>query len=140
MKWDLHHVTIQTQDVARSVRFYRDILGLESSGTPTIGSSFQDLGLDETTLAVIGKGNRGLHLFGLIPDFGRRTGQQINPSVGGHIAITVADIREIKRRLDGAGIFYSSPGEYAMPGVYQIYVYDPSGRLIEINQDSSSET
>jgi catechol 2,3-dioxygenase-like lactoylglutathione lyase family enzyme len=139
MKWNLHHVTIQTQDVAKSLHFYREVLGLESDGRHTIGTGGTDLGLNDKTLAVIGQGNRGLHLFGLIPDFAQRTGLPINPSVGGHIAITVADISEVKRRLEAAGIFYSSPGEYAMPGVYQLYVYDPAGKLIEINQDSSNK-
>ena len=37
-------------------------------------------------------------------------------------------------RLDAAGIQYSDAGVYAMNGVRQIYVYDPSFNVIEINQ------
>jgi hypothetical protein len=46
----------------------------------------------------------------------------------------VPDIEAVKRRLEAAGIVYSDAGVYAMKGVHQIYVYDPSKNVIEINQ------
>ena len=57
-----------------------------------------------------------------------------NPTIGGHVAITVPDIDVVKRRLDAAGIQYSDAGRYAMVGFHQIYLYDPSMNLIEVNQ------
>ena len=40
----------------------------------------------------------------------------------------------VKRRLEAAGIMYSDAGQYAMLGYRQIYLYDPSMNLIEVNQ------
>ena len=38
------------------------------------------------------------------------------------------------KRMDDAGILYSDAKVYAMPGMHQIYVYDPNTNMIEINQ------
>lgn len=134
MKWSIHHVTLQTHDVAESERFYRDILGLENGEPHTIGTGTSDMEISNRILAVVGDGNRGLHLLTPQPFFARQSGMAINPAVGGHVAIGVDDIEGVKRRLDEAGIFYEDAGEHAAPGWSQIYLYDPSGNLIEINQ------
>ena len=57
-----------------------------------------------------------------------------NPTVGGHFAISVQELDVITAKLEAAGIPYSDAGVYAMNGVRQIYVYDPSFNIIEINQ------
>jgi len=57
-----------------------------------------------------------------------------NPTIGGHVAITVLDLDAVKRRLEAAGILYSDAGQYAMAGYRQIYLYDPSMNLLEVNQ------
>ncbi len=57
-----------------------------------------------------------------------------NPVIGGHFAITVPDLAAVQKRLDEAGIVYSYGGQYAMSGVLNLYVYDPSMNMIEINQ------
>jgi hypothetical protein len=36
-----------------------------------------------------------------------------------------------------AGVFYVDAGDYARRGVIQICLYDPSGNLIEINEDKT---
>ena len=38
------------------------------------------------------------------------------------------------RRMDEAGVPYSDAGVYAMPGMHQIYAFDPHANMIEINQ------
>lgn len=134
MKWALHHANLQVYDIEESIAFYRDILGLEVGAPHTIGSSFADLGVNETNLAVIGDGNKGLHLLKPLPDFSERTGTPINSAIGGHTAIEVEDLARVKRNLESRGIFHADRGDWAMPGVYQVYVYDPSGNLIELNQ------
>jgi catechol 2,3-dioxygenase-like lactoylglutathione lyase family enzyme len=135
MSWSIHHVTLQTHDVQESARFYREVLGLESGGaTHSIGTGSSNMEINDKVLAVVGEGNRGLHLLTPHPSFARQSGMAINPAMGGHVAIAVDDIDAVKRRLDEAGIFYEDAGEHAVPGWSQIYLYDPSGNLIEINQ------
>lgn len=134
MNWSIHHVTLQTHDVKKSARFYREILGLENGSPHNIGTGSSDFEINDEVLAVVGDGNRGLHLLTPHPDFARQSGFAINPAMGGHVAINVDDIDAVKRRLDAEGIFYQDAGEHAVPGWSQIYLYDPSGNLIEINQ------
>ncbi|MER2537493.1 MAG: hypothetical protein ABTQ31_20275, partial [Rhizobiaceae bacterium] len=71
-----------------------------------------------------------------MPDFVHRTGTPINSALYGHTAISVADLESVKARLSAMGYFYADRGNWAMPSVYQVYVYDPSANLIEINQEA----
>ena len=50
------------------------------------------------------------------------------------MAIEVEDLKGVLRRLDAAGIPYSDAGVFAIPGVWNVYVEDPEGNLLEINQ------
>jgi catechol 2,3-dioxygenase-like lactoylglutathione lyase family enzyme len=134
LNWSIHHVTLQTHDVKKSAAFYRDILGLQNGAPHTIGTGTGDMEINSEVLAVVGDGNRGLHLLTPHPHFARDAGFSINPAMGGHVAISVDDIDAVKRRLDEAGVYYQDAGEHAAPGWSQIYLYDPSGNLIEVNQ------
>ena len=69
-----------------------------------------------------------------VPRFAKDNGLFHNPTIGGHVAITVPDLEVVKRRLEAAGVLFSDAGQYAMLGYRQIYLYDPSMNLIEINQ------
>ncbi len=137
MKWNLHHVNLNVFDMDATRSFYLDALQLEQGKAHTIGTSFGDMGVDDSNLLCVGEENAGIHLLKPLADFAKRTGLAINPAVGGHTAIQVEDIREVIRRLDEAKIFYSYARDHAMPGIHQLYVYDPSGNLIEINQAMS---
>ena len=46
----------------------------------------------------------------------------------------VPDIRAVMARMDAAGWHYDDAGVYAMPGMHQIYAYDPAMNVIEVNQ------
>lgn len=134
MKWFLHHVTLPTHDVPETRQFYADILGLDSETGHSIGTGTSEMEINDDILAVVGEANRGLHLLKPQPFFARESGMHINPAMGGHVAIGVEDIEGVKKRLDAAGVFYEDAGEHAAPGWKQIYLYDPSGNLIEINE------
>jgi hypothetical protein len=51
-----------------------------------------------------------------------------------HPAIFVKDVKAAKARLDDAGILVSDAGVYAMAGMHQIYVLDPTASMVEVNQ------
>lgn len=135
MKWSIHHVNLPSHNVRESAEFYKTVLGLEDGPTPkTIGGGHGNFERSDDAYVFIGDGDRGLHLVKPIPSFAKDNNFTINPVVAGHFAITVDDLDEVKRRLDEAGIFYSDAGNYAMSGVRQLYLYDPSMNCIEINQ------
>jgi catechol 2,3-dioxygenase-like lactoylglutathione lyase family enzyme len=135
MDWYIHHVNLPAHDVALSRTFYRDIVGLpEGEWTYPPAGQLGEVGHNADTLAYFGTENRGLHVVKPIVTFAQDNGFYHNPTVGGHIAITVADLQVVMRRLEAAGILYSDARTYAMADVHQIYVYEPGMRVLEINQ------
>lgn len=135
MDWAIHHVNLPAHNVRESERFYREVLGLKNGPTPhTIQGAFGAFTMTGDNFALIGDGNRGFHLTKPSPAFARDNGLVVNPTISGHIAISVPDIAAVKKRLDEAGILYADAGDYAMGGVPQIYLYDPSMNCLEINQ------
>jgi catechol 2,3-dioxygenase-like lactoylglutathione lyase family enzyme len=135
MSWFIHHINVTSHDLPKSTAFYRDILGLGQT-FPEFGTG----GLNKTTssdyVSTIGTGEGfdGLHLTKPIPEFARDNKLSINPVVCGHMALCVPDIEAVRKRLDAAGIMYAYAGEYSMRGFLQLYVYDPSMNVVEINQ------
>ena len=133
MSWYLHHVNLQAQDVQATAGFFRDIIGLED-GVWSYPESPGRVGHNPDTLAYFGTGNRGLHIVRPITTFARDNGFVHNPTFGGHFAVCVPDVTAVRQRLQAAGIVVSDAGVYAMRGVHQIYCYDPSMNIVEINQ------
>lgn len=141
MSWSIHHVNLQAVDVRATARFYSDILGMAegrwvfppSEQTGAISTDPAKLTVFPCSTAAAGA-NAGLHLIRPDPAFARENGLDHNPSIGGHVAVQVADLDAVIRRLREAGIPYSETGPYAIPNMRHIYVYDPSMNLLEINQ------
>ena len=76
----------------------------------------------------------GVHVARLDPTFTKRTGLWLDPISRGHFAIRVDDLDPVRRRLEGHGIPYLDPGEFAVRGLAMIFVHDPAGNVVEINQ------
>lgn len=133
--WGLHHVNLQSFDVRTSIAFFVEIAEMEE-GRWQPPEDMGDFSIDPSKLAILplGEGNRGLHLIEPDPGFGHRNNFPHNPSIGGHPAFWVQDIHAVMKRLDEAEILYSDAKVYAMPGMHQIYVYDPHMNMIEVNQ------
>lgn len=141
MSWSIHHVNLPAADVRAAARFYSEILGMtEGVWTFPPPERTGHLKADPDKLALFpGPGaargaNAGLHLIAPQPDFARRNGLDHNPSIGGHVAIQVADLDAVIARLEAAGVPYSLTGEFAIPNMRHLYVYDPAMNLLEINQ------
>ncbi|MDQ0029073.1 VOC family protein [Arthrobacter bambusae] len=76
-----------------------------------------------------------IHISDSTPEYAKSVKELgINPRLNGHIAIAVDDIEEVKSRLTAAGVFFVEAGRWAVQDYHQIYTYDPSMNLIEINQ------
>jgi catechol 2,3-dioxygenase-like lactoylglutathione lyase family enzyme len=133
--WGVHHVNLQACDVREAVAFYVEVAGM-AEGRWRAPAAMGDFSIDPTQLSVLalGKFNRGLHIINPDPGFAHRNGFAHNPSIGGHPAFFVPDVKAVKARLQGAGILVSDAKVYAMAGMHQIYVQDPSANMIEVNQ------
>ena len=133
MNWSVHHVNLAAHDIRETAEFYKGMLGMQESKLerPQGRGNFRD---DPEALAIFGEHNRGIHIVKPVPTFARDNNLLHNPTIGGHVAINVADLDAVCRRLDAAGVLYSDGGEFAMLGYRQVYLYDPAMNLIELNQ------
>lgn len=124
MGFHLDHVSILVTDVQASAAFYRDVLGLEvlrSSGEPVDGIWIGDRSSGDM-----------LHL-----NQGPLDG--LPPPKSNHFAFRTTEFQTIVERFERTGVaFYDWPGSANTVGTHplgfrQIYVTDPDGYWVEIN-------
>ena len=112
----LNHVSVVARDLEESIRFYVDILGLETLPTPDFGFPVQWLK----------SGDLQVHLFER-PD---------DPPTYAHFAFTVDDMVAVYERASSLGILDTTFG-YSIAelpgGEAQLYVRDPAGNLLELD-------
>jgi catechol 2,3-dioxygenase-like lactoylglutathione lyase family enzyme len=118
MSLQINHVSINALDLQESVDFYIDLLGAEPIPTPNFGLPVQWLALGRTQL----------HLFE----------RDLTPTSHHHLGITVDDVEPVYRAAERRGAFDDNAfGNrlVELPGdVVQLYVRDPAGNLVEIDQ------
>ena len=133
--WHLHHINIEVCGVATASDFYASLIGLTAGEWQApLDCPISDITDNKEALALFGNDdNRGLHVVRPQPDFATRNNLDHNPTIGGHFAIQVDDLGAVAKRLEDAGLLFSDAGCYAMAGLRQLYVYDPSMNLVEIN-------
>lgn len=125
----LAHVTIKTADVATTVGFYEQVLGLKQVARPPFPFPGAWLGFDDDALVHLIGGDRALGADGRVP---RETGALDHVSFWAHgYAAQCA-------RLDAFGLPWreSCPPETTL---VQIFVFDPNGVLIELTYDLRNE-
>lgn len=118
----LEHIALDVADLAKSVAFYRSLFGLREIPATVTGPRWLDLG-------------RGVQLH-LIP--GRTAPVADNRKT--HLALAVPDVDalmiELRRRNIPFTDFFGAPGKYTIArsnGAKQIFVADPDGYWIEVN-------
>lgn len=113
----IDHVALHVSEVARSVAFYKEVLGLEPLDRPDFDFDGAWFGL--------GSGYQ-LHLLeGLYY-------KVESDSRKSHFALKVADIHACAEHLAHMGVPFRGPK--ARPdGVLQVFLYDPDGHCIELN-------
>jgi catechol 2,3-dioxygenase-like lactoylglutathione lyase family enzyme len=114
----INHVSVNALNLEESVQFYEDLLGAERLETPNFGLPVQWLGLGRTQL----------HLFE----------RDLHPTSHHHFAITVDDIEPVYRAAERRNAFdHDAFGNnlVELPGdIVQLYVRDPAGNLMEVDQ------
>jgi catechol 2,3-dioxygenase-like lactoylglutathione lyase family enzyme len=118
MSTRINHVSINARDLQESVAFYVDLLGAEPIPTPNFGLPVQWLALGRTQL----------HLFE----------RNLQPTSHHHLGITVDDLEPVYRAAERRGAFEGETFRnhlVELPGdVVQLYIRDPAGNLVEIDQ------
>jgi len=123
----LDHYNLRTRKFDETVRFYVDILGLENGPRPNF--SFPGAWLYSDGRAIV-------HLVDLSP-----TSEPQKPGSGvvHHVAFISRGFQAMKERLRGKGVTFDSR---EVPGgdVWQIFIRDPNGVMIELNYEMAKET
>ena len=113
----MNHFTVLTDDVATTVAFYRDLLGLTEGPRPAF---------DFPGAWLYASGQAVLHVVGGRP----RT--ELRAGVIDHVAFTAADLAAMLAALDARAIVYDCrrlPGS----GVWQVFFHDPNGAKVELD-------
>jgi len=140
----MNHTGFVVSDLERSVRFYRDGLGLEVD---------RELEADAWELSqVVGYEKAHIKVVMLIGDDGHvlELIQYVNPpaaahdpavqhrravTAAAHIAFFMEDVEEVYQRLLSMGGQKLNPPVEAMPGLKACYFQDPDGNWIELLED-----
>ena len=122
----LDHFNIRTSKLGDTVQFYEDILGLKSGDRPNF--SFPGAWMYSEGKAVV-------HLVDI-----SQTSEQQKPDSGvvHHVAFASRDFSGMKQRLHSKGMAFDTR---QVPGgeLWQIFVRDPNGVMIELNYEAAKE-
>jgi catechol 2,3-dioxygenase-like lactoylglutathione lyase family enzyme len=122
----LDHFNIRTSQLGDTVRFYEDILGLKSGDRPNF--TFPGAWMYSEGKAVV-------HLVDI-----SQTSEQQKPDSGvvHHVAFASRDFAGMKQRLQSKGMAFDAR---QVPGgaLWQIFVRDPNGVMIELNYEAAKE-
>lgn len=113
----LHHVSLVVADTARSLRFYRDLLGL------VVDAERPDLGYPGAWLKV---GEQQIHLLE-VPNPDPVSGRPAHGGRDRHTAFTVSDAAALADRLEAAGV----PVSRSRSGRPAFFCRDPDGNALE---------
>jgi catechol 2,3-dioxygenase-like lactoylglutathione lyase family enzyme len=115
----MNHFTVLTDDVDRTVAFYRETIGLEPGARPDLG--FPGAWLYAGEQAV-------LHIIGGRPK------EQLKPGVLDHMAFSATGLAATLERLDSLGVHYAHRRQKEY-GTWQVFFFDPNGARVELDFD-----
>lgn len=114
----LHHVSLIVADTKRALEFYQQVLGLERD------PSRPELAFPGAWLSL---GDRQLHLLEL-PNPDPVAGRPAHGGRDRHTAVSVSDLDAFARRLEKAGIAYTT----SKSGRRALFCRDPDGNAWEL--------
>jgi len=122
----LDHFNIRTRDLASTVRFYEDVLGLEKGPRPNF--AFPGAWMYSEGKAVV-------HLVDIS---GTSEPQKPDSGVVHHVAFASRGFDSMQQRLKSKSMQFEAR---QVPGgdLWQIFVNDPNGVMIELNYEAAKE-
>lgn len=140
---DLHHTSITVADMERSLRFYRDLLGMEfmferdvDGGYITDIVGYKDL---KMKIVFLMGGGEKLELIQYLSPKGEAINPESYNSGSAHLAFVVDDAFEWHKKLTDAGVKIRSAkpvliASGAHKDWHAFYMYDPDGVSLEFMQ------
>ena len=129
----LFHVAIKTNELDKTVRFYRDLLGLSEAPRPNFGYPGAWLAVPTPV------GEAVIHIYAGGPALGADGKAPSGTAAIDHVSLTAIGYHALKQRLQDAGM---PTREFLVPGTtyWQLFTYDPSGVQLELTFDGRVET
>ena len=125
---DLHHVALKTQDLAASEEFYVEVLGMEKVDRPEFDFPGAWLQMGETMFHLMaGYAARG-------PDGETYRGS----GAVDHLAIKAQGFDTLREKFESSGVRYKENNIRDF-GIWQLFVNDPDGVIIELNFHCAGE-
>ena len=119
---DIHHVAIKTQDLEATNSFYTDVLGMTFADRPEFDFPGSWFNIGQTMVHIMA-GHAGLDTEGKVPHGGASVD---------HIALEANGFDGFKKKFEDHGLEWR---QFKIPpaGLWQLFVHDPNGVLIELN-------
>ncbi|WP_455367246.1 VOC family protein [[Eubacterium] cellulosolvens] len=141
---DAHHVAIIVKDVERSIKFYRDILGLELLYTTSAKGEELSKGVGlknaELKTAMFRTGNNLIEVTAYINPKGRPQDRLPCDLGQMHVAFKVKNLIKLYEELRNKGVQFNTPPnvvkEGPMKGWVWTYFKDPDGALLELVEET----
>ena len=133
-KLTLHHINVTTHDTTGLRDWYQEVLGLAHETSVTQHRVMDEDALYTGGVEGVTDDAVQIHVAETDPELAFRAGHQVNPLLTGHIAFRTDDIAAFKRHLEAQGIPYSDYGQSFSGAWHQLFFYDPTGRVIEVQQ------
>jgi lactoylglutathione lyase len=114
---DIGYVILYVDDLAASVGFYRDVVGLEYKFTD---AGYAEFGAGGVRFALYER-RRAEWL----------TGRDVTPGAGGEVVVMVEDVDACAERLAGLGVVVLSGPADRPWGHRTVHVADPDGFVVE---------
>lgn len=117
---EIHHVSLNVSDTARSLEFYCGVLGMAQLRRPefSFGGAWLDAG-----------GGTQIHLIEA----------KVPADLGQHVAFRVADVASVIAHLDAQGVAVSAAKPVGDTPILQAFARDPDGNLLEFSQPPESD-
>ena len=134
--WNFHHINLECYDVRSSVDFISKNVKIKE-GSWKAPKELGKVNINNNQLAIfnIDNNHSGIHINKADFTFSWRNNFIHNPTIGGHPAFNVSDIKGLINKLKKHDIPLTDAKVYAMPNIHQVYLFDPSANIIEINQN-----
>ena len=125
---DLHHLAIKTHDVDATVTFWNEVIGSRSVDRP----DFDFPG------AWLQFGGTQIHLYGGDAALNAEGGHSRGSAAIDHVALSAKGFDEMRDMFVAKGLEWRQQ-DIGSFGIWQLFVHDPNGVLVELNFRIDSE-
>lgn len=125
---DLHHLAIKTDDIDGTVNFWNDVIGSHSVRRPNFDFPGAWLQFGETML----------HLYGGDAAKNKENGYDRGSAAIDHIALSASGFDEMRALLEEKKLDWRQMNIPSFD-LWQLFVHDPNGVLVELNFDATKE-